>query len=83
MPVLGGMSALRSTGPNFVALLATRCLQQGRGIGGMSELRSNIPNLVPPLATRCFYWGVHLSSGQPGISSYYSWPLDASTGGYI
>ena len=26
---------------------------------------------------------VNLSSGLPDLTSYHSWPLDASTGGYV
>ena len=77
---------VRSTGPNLLPLLATRCLYQG------------VPNLVPLFATRCLYHGVHLktqdgllqtenillktkdnrkmSSGQSDPTSYHSWPLD-------
>ena len=55
MPLCGGTSELRSTGPNLVPLLATRCLCLYWGV--TSELRSAGPNLVPLLAARCFYWG--------------------------
>ena len=52
MPLPRGTFELRSTGPNLIPVLATRCLYQGC----TSELRSNRPNLVPVLATRCLYW---------------------------
>ena len=54
---------LRSTGPNLVPLLATRCLYWG----GTYELRSTGPNLVPLLTTRCLYQGVG------GTSENYRW----------
>ena len=46
-----GTSELRSSRPNLVPVLATRCLYQE----GMSELRSTGPKLVPLLTTRCLY----------------------------
>ena len=39
--------------------------------------------LVPVLAMGCLSWGVHLSSGQPELTQFWSWPWDASTGQYI
>ena len=42
---------------------------------------SSWPDVVPLLATRCLY--LCLSSGQLDPTQYHSWPLDASTGGYI
>ena len=55
---------------------------------GVSELRSTRPNLVPLSATRCLYWGyiwpkVRVTKCQADLMWYHSWPLDASTRGYI
>ena len=48
--LLGSMSELRSTGPKFIPLLATRI-----HYWGMSELRSSGPKFLLLLATRCHY----------------------------
>ena len=53
MPLPGGTSELRSTGPNLVPLLATRFLYQGLCLSS-GQLDTN---LVLLMATRCLYWG--------------------------
>ena len=88
MTVLGSMSELRSTGHNWVPLLATRCLYQGECLtkgqpDPKAENMSNWPDIVLLLATRCLYWGINVSSDQLNQALYHSWPLDASTGGSI
>ena len=62
MPLPGGMSELRSTRPNLVPLLATRCLYQGVHLtkgqpDPKADQMSSWPDVVLFLATRCLYWG--------------------------
>ena len=66
--LLGGMSNDRSTRPNLVPLLATRCLHGGksdqRSAWPKFDQMSSWPKVVQLLATICLYWG-HLTKGQP------------------
>ena len=44
---------------------------------------SSWPDVVLLLATRCLYLVVCLSSGQPDLTLYWSWPPGASTGVHL
>ena len=86
MPLLGGTSEFRSTGPNLVPPMVTKCLYQGVHLtkgqpDPKADQMSSWPDIVPFLATRCLYWGRNLSSGQPDLTEDHSRLLDASTGG--
>ena len=64
---------LRSMGPKFVPVLATRCLYQGVCL---TESQSD------PKANQMSRWpDIVLSSGQLDLCQYHSWPPDASTRG--
>ena len=72
MPLPGGISELRSTRPNFIPILATRCLYWGVCLtNGQSNPKadqmSSWPDIVLLLATRCLYQGVHLTKGWPNV----------------
>ena len=76
---IGGSSEFRSTRPNLVLLLATRC-----STGGYIWAQVNWTQLSTVLGHQMPLLGVHLSSGQLDPTEYHSWPLDASTwGGHL
>ena len=79
MLLLGGTSDLRSNGPNFVPLWATRYHYWGL------HLSSVQPDPIPyhSWLLDSINRVVHLSSGQPPPTEYQFWPLDSSTGGLI
>ena len=90
-----GTSELRSTRPNFIPFLATRCLY-GRVCltAGHSDPKAHQiarwPDIVLLLATRCLQWGYiwaqvsltqRLTTCHADLMSYCSWSLDTSKGG--
>ena len=75
-----GTSELRSTRPNLVLVLATRCLYWGC----TSELRSTRPNSLPVLATRCLYQGyISLQVSLTQQLSKCQADLQCLYGGYV
>ena len=63
MPLLEGMSELRSTGPKLVIFVATRCLYQGVHLTeGQPDPKANQmsswSDVVALLATGCLYGGI-------------------------
>ena len=86
--ILEGISQLRSTGPQFVLLLATRCHYQGVHLtegqpDPKADHMSSLPDVVKTLGHQMSLLRVHLSSGQLFPSSYHCWPPDATMGCYI
>ena len=81
MSLPGGTFELKSTGDNFVPLLATRCLYWGVHLtkGQPDPKGDQMPSwsyVAPLLATKCLYQGVHLTKGQPNPKpgQMSSWP---------
>ena len=70
-----GTSELRSTRPNFIPFLVTRCLHEG---GVHLTCRSAWPKGWPNVKLT---WAA--STSQPDLTQFWSWPWDASIGVHL